>query len=1228
MRCVYAALLLLPTIPANAQTPDDIVLKEGNICRGNSIDLGTLIVHHPANVPYSRWKEGNTYLNCPAGFSCSVSPADTATYTLEYCLSANGDTLSKDAKVIVWLDPHVTVPADTTVCRGTYVTLQAAASYAQYVMWHSGSSVYPNGAVPPPIENQAHVFVATARNDYCVRTSSATWVVEGLAPIRSAYVEYEREKLQMLCEGATIDLNTLLRYFIKDDEGVSFPATYLDGSATWTELDGQPVPDPSNYQIPEWAALIATVTASVSYTSVCDGPKTYTIPPTVLRPILEGKKTAASGSCNYRDCPGDPVEILLSLDTGCDDSIKDVNITYLGNNPGCSLSQSTPRERTYRCNSIPNGMQYRVYLKTAAIDTTMYLAPVPIDPPDINDWPDALCLGDSADFCITTDCDDILSVEWTVTPASASKPEWQSSASHLWCYRVTATEEATYTANIKYDRKGIATGKPDTTIALTLHLELQPPHFEMWASPQEICKGDSTYLAIRSTCDSIVNVGNWDITPTPLYVGRSKTTMIYKTAVTQNTTIRAQVTYHVSNQPAGTNKTADVTAELSVRNYPPGVSPASYNLCRGSADTARVLADYCDTIKNVVWKNKETGEVLSPQPPENPYFSKTPAEWQFILSPRDTITYVAEIEYMRSSETSTRKTEVAVFVSVRERPHILKEPVTAVCETDLEVMLNHYIDSALIDMNTINWIGYPTAIAPNLQDSPEKYYQVEARYAYLCSEMTTAEGSPEMLKVIFQTSTSPAFEAPTPGATYCQNYIPLRAVEQFTTYKWILPGGVEINQPDTVYNTPAAGTFTFTLTAENTCGIESTTNSVFLSALPHVEVKEPFSEICEGSTVTLALKDYERTGTVAWTPPFGNNIIEPVITVTESATYIVSVTNNPCPAAYDTIEINVILLAQVEAMDNINKCEKSELELSVKHWRGDNLDWVNAEGNGAYTPVEHTTFPVTAPGTYIVIASNRCNTATDTVQVTMTALPFVSVRKDTTACLGETITLVTESLNGTPAWFTDGRKIDSVVITTATPVVYTVVASNECGDSEPASITVLSRPSIAIKPAEMPAFKNNAYYDLRLSAENAVYPVSYTISGTLPAGLIFKTDGSIVGYPKLSGGNYHDYPLTIEVIDAGKCQTVYNYILSPAWSAPNAFIPGSSGLNSVFLSEFQLEIYDRRGNLIHEGLGWAGFDKSGRRAPSGTYFYKVIIPRNSQNHTSRYFSGYITVLPQ
>jgi hypothetical protein len=672
MRCMSVVLLslLLWAQPAAAQV-EDIRLKDGNICRGGSIDLRELIDVHPSYVPYSRWKQGNTYLNA-SGFSHSVSPTATTTYTLEYRLSENGETLTKDAQVIVWQEPNVTIPADTSVCRGQKVTLHATAANAQDVIWRSGTATYSNGT-EVRVESHAHSFVVTARNYYCPSISSATWSVEGQPPIVAADAGAASQN-PVLCRGATIDLNSLLRFSVRDDEGNAYPATLLSVATTWTS-NGTPVADAANYTVPVWANLIASVTATVAYTSLCSGAQTYTVN-RVSQPVIltiTGGSSTLSASCEYRDCPGDPVDIDINLNTHCFDSIKHVNITYAGGSADCNLNLNTPTRHTYRCKTIPYGAKYTAYVETTAIATTMEIAPLPVPPPAVA-WPDDICMGDSADFCITTTCDDIETVAWEVTPASAGTPQYVSHSAQTWCYRLTATENATYTAKIWYRRKG-DNAVVDTT--MERELTLRPSAFRIWASPDTICKGDSAYVVVTSDCDSIVRVEAWNINPEPVPAGRSKTMMAFRTTVAADRKISARVVYY--NRSTKSNASIVVEAWLYVHNKPPEVSPATYDLCRGSAGTATVVANDCDTIKNVLWKDKLSGAVLSPQPLLNPDFPPTPTQWQYILSPGDSITYTVEIEYMRSSETVTRTANADVVVNVRERPHILIAPRVPVC---------------------------------------------------------------------------------------------------------------------------------------------------------------------------------------------------------------------------------------------------------------------------------------------------------------------------------------------------------------------------------------------------------------------------------------------------------------------------------------------------------------------------------------------------------------------
>src|SRR5204862_6949310 len=74
---------------------------------------------------------------------------------------------------------------------------------------------------------------------------------------------------------------------------------------------------------------------------------------------------------------------------------------------------------------------------------------------------------------------------------------------------------------------------------------------------------------------------------------------------------------------------------------------------------------------------------------------------------------------------------------------------------------------------------------------------------------------------------------------------------------------------------------------------------------------------------------------------------------------------------------------------------------------------------------------------------------------------------------------------------------------------------------------------------------------------------------------------------------------------------------TPNPNGPSGGVSGNGSFNDVFLpivkgaDEFNLQIYDRWGNLIFESnstqIGWDGYSKEGKIMPAGVYVYKVTI---------------------
>jgi len=101
---------------------------------------------------------------------------------------------------------------------------------------------------------------------------------------------------------------------------------------------------------------------------------------------------------------------------------------------------------------------------------------------------------------------------------------------------------------------------------------------------------------------------------------------------------------------------------------------------------------------------------------------------------------------------------------------------------------------------------------------------------------------------------------------------------------------------------------------------------------------------------------------------------------------------------------------------------------------------------------------------------------------------------------------------------------------------------------------------------------------------------------------------------------------TQEVIAREGGQVRIPNAFTPDPSGPNGGVPGPGGVNDVFLpyvrgininepNSFNMQIFDRWGNLIFESRnspgqplrGWDGYDRNGNLLPSGVYVYKLVL---------------------
>jgi len=85
---------------------------------------------------------------------------------------------------------------------------------------------------------------------------------------------------------------------------------------------------------------------------------------------------------------------------------------------------------------------------------------------------------------------------------------------------------------------------------------------------------------------------------------------------------------------------------------------------------------------------------------------------------------------------------------------------------------------------------------------------------------------------------------------------------------------------------------------------------------------------------------------------------------------------------------------------------------------------------------------------------------------------------------------------------------------------------------------------------------------------------------------------------------------------------------TPSPNGPTGGVPGAgSSPNDVFLPiakgivDFQMQIYDRWGNLVFESkdktIGWDGYDRDGNLLPAGVYVYKLVLRLSNDQRTTQ-----------
>ncbi len=225
-----------------------------------------------------------------------------------------------------------------------------------------------------------------------------------------------------------------------------------------------------------------------------------------------------------------------------------------------------------------------------------------------------------------------------------------------------------------------------------------------------------------------------------------------------------------------------------------------------------------------------------------------------------------------------------------------------------------------------------------------------------------------------------------------------------------------------------AGLYWLSVT-KNDC-TEADSIMISVADAPTVDLGED-QVLCTGSTVTL-----DATNAQATSYMWQDGSTDPTFTVTQTGTYSVVVSNRECSAS-DEVMISIQDLPtptpRIEGPDFI--CEGISETLSVTSVVGNTYLW-STGGTG-------NSISVTEGGTYTVVESNDCESASDTIVIEGVPGPNAEIQGSDEICEGETVQLSVALTDLETVEWSDGSTESDLEVADAG--IYWAEVTNDCG---------------------------------------------------------------------------------------------------------------------------------------------------------------------------------------
>jgi gliding motility-associated-like protein len=260
------------------------------------------------------------------------------------------------------------------------------------------------------------------------------------------------------------------------------------------------------------------------------------------------------------------------------------------------------------------------------------------------------------------------------------------------------------------------------------------------------------------------------------------------------------------------------------------------------------------------------------------------------------------------------------------------------------------------------------------------------------------------------------------------------------TYTWSNSGSASTN----TVNTP--GVYTATVTTPS-CGSATTSITIGTSPLPTVSISVPSTTVCSGSSLTFTANSSDAN--YLWT---GGATTQ---TLSVNTSSIVVTTTNACGSSQATQTLNIIPIPTLTLSTNIvSLCAGQTATVQANTNTPVTYTWS--------TGVNTSSVSLNSAGVFSCGVSNACGNASESVTVTVGALPSTTASAtQTLLCSGQTTTLSTSGI-GTYLW---SNGVTTQTMSVSNSGVYTVTLTNSCGTAV-SSVTISSQATPTVSLSE------------------------------------------------------------------------------------------------------------------------------------------------------------------